>query len=153
VREQGRVDADRLLRLVDVGIRLQAVPSTHREGAIDIMVIVQGEADLLEVVDALGASGGLAGRLDGGQQQRDQHGDDRNHDQELDQGECTSSHGLNPPRKGLTTTGRFVTANRMPGVKAERNSGAMPRIAAAIAGESPAAEIRRLVIAIEKICA
>ena len=48
------------------------------------------EADLLEVVDALGAAGRLAGRLDGGQQQGDQDGDDRDDDQELDQGETPS---------------------------------------------------------------
>ena len=44
----------------------QSEPGGHRpEG---VVVVVDGQADLLEVVDALGASGGLAGRLDGGQQ-------------------------------------------------------------------------------------
>ena len=36
-------------------------------------VVVHRQADLLEVVDALGAAGGLAGRLHGREQQRDQH--------------------------------------------------------------------------------
>ena len=58
------------------------------------VVVVQGDADLLQVVRALDAPGGLAGRLDGGQQQGDQHGDDRDHDQQLDQCEgSTMMHG------------------------------------------------------------
>jgi hypothetical protein len=40
-----------------------------------------------EVVDALGATRGLAGSLDRGQKQGDQDGNDRDDDQELDQGE------------------------------------------------------------------
>ena len=48
---------------------------------------MQGEADLLEVVDALRPAGGLAGRLHGGQQQGDEDRNDGDHDQELDQGE------------------------------------------------------------------
>ena len=51
------------------------------------MVVVHGQADLLEVVDALGTPGGLAGRLHGGQQQRDQDGDDGDHHQQFDQRE------------------------------------------------------------------
>ena len=53
------------------------------------------QAELLEVVDALGAAGRLAGRLDGRQQQRDQDGDDGDDDEQLDQGETpsASSHG------------------------------------------------------------
>jgi len=48
---------------------------------------VQGQSDLLEVVDALGATRGLAGSLDRGQKQGDQDGNDRDDDKELDQGE------------------------------------------------------------------
>ena len=49
---------------------------------------MQGEADLLQIIDALRPTGGLAGGLDGGQQQGDQDRDDRDHDQQLDQGEA-----------------------------------------------------------------
>ncbi len=58
-----------------------------REGAVGTLVVVQGQADLLQVVDALRAAGRLRGRLDGGEQQGDQDGDDRDHHQQLDQGE------------------------------------------------------------------
>ncbi len=50
-------------------------------------VIVHGQADLLQVVRALGTPGGFPGRLDGGQEQRDQDRDDGDHDEQLDQGE------------------------------------------------------------------
>ncbi len=51
------------------------------------LVVGDGQAELLEVVGALGAAGGLAGALHGRQQQGDQHGDDRDDDQKLDQSE------------------------------------------------------------------
>src|SRR5205823_1066423 len=55
---------------------------------------VQGEANLLEVVLALNASGGLAHFLHGGHQQADQDGDDGNHDEQLDQRKGgTPAHG------------------------------------------------------------
>src|SRR5262245_41359545 len=65
---------------------------------------MSGEADLLEVVDALGASGCLADLLDRGEEQADQDGDDRDHHQQLDQGEAapmqrrrrTGAHGSIP---------------------------------------------------------
>ena len=52
-----------------------------------LVVVVDRQAELLQVVDALGPPGGLAGRLDGGQQQGDQDGDDRDDHQQLDQRE------------------------------------------------------------------
>jgi len=57
---------------------------------------VQGQADLLEVVDALRPPGRLACGLDRRQQQRDQDGDDGDDHQQLDQGEAgalTPAHG------------------------------------------------------------
>jgi hypothetical protein len=48
---------------------------------------MQGEADLLQVVAALHAVGRLAHLLDRRQQQADEDGDDRYHDQQLDQRE------------------------------------------------------------------
>src|SRR5262249_23699582 len=77
---------------------------------------------LLEVVLALRAVGGLAHPLDGGQEQADEHGDDRYHHQQLDQreaaarrtgrvscrvlrqlpgGTVTGGHVPNPPPAGM----------------------------------------------------
>jgi hypothetical protein len=76
----------------ELGIRAPAVAQS-RDVRIDTSrrqdvggrdVVVQGESDMLEVVDALGATRGLAGSLDRGQKQGDQDGNDRDHDQELD---------------------------------------------------------------------
>jgi len=49
---------------------------------------VGGQRDLLEVVGALDAGGGLAHLLDGGQQEADEDGDDGDHHQQLDQREA-----------------------------------------------------------------
>ena len=52
-----------------------------------VVVVVDGQADLLQVVRALGPGGGLPDLLDGGQEQADQDGDDGDHHQQLDQRE------------------------------------------------------------------
>src|SRR5262249_10869040 len=57
------------------------------------VVVVRGQGDLLEVVQALGACGGRADLLDGGEQQADEDGDDRDHHQQLNQGEAAPSPG------------------------------------------------------------
>jgi hypothetical protein len=55
---------------------------------------VQRQADLVQVVLALEACGGLADLLDGGQEHADQDRDDRDDHQQLDQGEGTAvTHG------------------------------------------------------------
>ena len=56
------------------GLRRAVARQDHdrREGVVRGQVVVQGQADLLQVVRALGPPGGLAGRLDGGQEQADQ---------------------------------------------------------------------------------
>jgi hypothetical protein len=51
---------------------------------------VHRPADLLQVVDALHPPRRLARRLNGGQEERDQDRDDRDHDQQLD--ECEPSY-------------------------------------------------------------
>ena len=57
---------------------------------VRVVVVVDGQADLLEVVRALHPVGGLADLLDRGQQQADQDGDDGDHHQQLDQREADS---------------------------------------------------------------
>ena len=54
------------------------------------MVTVQGDSDLLEIVDALHPPRGFTSRLDRREKQRDQHGDDRDHDRKLDQGNAAT---------------------------------------------------------------
>ena len=51
-------------------------------------VVLQRQADLHEVVLALHPAGRFAGLLHRREQQGDQNGDDRNHDQQLNQGEA-----------------------------------------------------------------
>src|SRR5262249_29264007 len=62
-----------------------------REHRMGRLIVVDGQAELFEVVDALGAPGRLARRLDGREQQGDQYRNNCDDDQELDQGETTSS--------------------------------------------------------------
>jgi len=50
------------------------------------MVVVQSNAKLFEVVPALYPPGRFTSRLNRGQKQSDQDGDDRDHDQQLDKG-------------------------------------------------------------------
>jgi hypothetical protein len=45
------------------------------------------QSELAKIVGTAGASGRLPGRLNRGQEQADQHGDDRDHDEQLDEGE------------------------------------------------------------------
>ena len=59
-----------------------------RKRADSVLVVEQREADLLQVVDALGSASRLASRLHRGQEQGDQDRDDGDHDQQLDEREC-----------------------------------------------------------------
>ena len=54
------------------------------------------ESELLEVVFALRASSGLAGALHRGQQEPDERGDDRNHHEQLDEGEAAARSQSRP---------------------------------------------------------
>jgi hypothetical protein len=57
------------------------------EGVLLFVVGTEGDADLLEVVCALGAAGGLARGLNGGEEEADQDSDDGDDDEQLDEGE------------------------------------------------------------------
>ena len=85
------------------GLRV-AVEGALRQVAVGALEVEDAQADLLEVVDALGAAGGLAGRLHRRQQQADQHGDDRDHHQQLDQGEARTTM----PGPGVKTHGMIA---------------------------------------------
>jgi hypothetical protein len=56
------------------------------------MVIVQSDADLLEMIAALHAAGGFAGRLDGGEKQRHENPDDGNDHQKFHECKSVSFH-------------------------------------------------------------
>src|SRR5262249_60104243 len=64
---------------VKVGVAVGVACDPRRQPLVYVVVAVQAEADLLEVVLAAGAGGGLAHLLDGGQEQADQHRDDGDH--------------------------------------------------------------------------
>ncbi len=53
--------------------------------------VMEGEALLPEIVLTLHPAGALAGALDGGQEESDQRGDDRDHHQEFDEGKTMGS--------------------------------------------------------------
>ena len=80
-------------------------PVVHqgREGAQLGHVVVHGQAQLLEIVLALGPPGRLAGRLHGRQQKCDENGDDGDDDQQLDQCEASRARMRCP----LLTMTRF----------------------------------------------
>jgi hypothetical protein len=94
-------------------------------------VIVNRDANLLEVVAALQTCGGLADLLDGGEQQADQDRDDRDDDQQLDQRETTLDTGqelehVAPPAttrsmRGIQMTHRMRTSHA-PGEKTRSQS-------------------------------
>ena len=104
----------------------RAPASTHTGGvsggedALDAMVVVQRQSDLLQVVGTLGPSRCLPGPLDGRQQKRDQQGDDRDDDQQLDQGEAAGmmasknfAHGISPARSSRATERLNGRGNRL----------------------------------------
>src|SRR5262245_40463996 len=73
-----------------------------------VAVLVDGQRHLVEVILALRPLGGLANLLDGGEEQADQDGDDRNDDKQLDQREptppafCEDSWHVGAPRMRKT---------------------------------------------------
>src|SRR5262245_57611204 len=68
-----------------------SLPAAGREETQRVVVVVERQADLLEVVLALRPRGRLAHLLDGGQEQADEDGNDGEDDQQLDQRERATS--------------------------------------------------------------
>ena len=58
------------------------------KAAVDVVVIMHGEAKLLQVVGALHAVGGFPDLLHRRQQQTDQNGNDGDHDEQLNEREA-----------------------------------------------------------------
>src|SRR5262249_9219164 len=79
-----------LLRDGQLGVRLREPAEGWGQAAGVVVVIVQSQADLLEVVGRLHASGGLTDLLDCWQQQSNEDGNDGNYDQQLDEREGTT---------------------------------------------------------------
>jgi hypothetical protein len=72
------------------------------------VVVVQSDADLLQIIGALDSPGGFSGRLDRRQQQGNQHGDNGDDDEQFDQGEgSTMMHSDGLP--GEETSVRSAT--------------------------------------------
>ncbi len=71
------------------------------KGLVDVVVVVAGEHELLDVVRALRASCRFSGGLNGRQQQGDQDADDGDHDQQLHEGEAGSASWYKRTRNHL----------------------------------------------------
>jgi hypothetical protein len=59
--------------------------------AVNIGVVVQGERDLAKIILALSATSGFPRLLHGGQQQRNQNRDNRDHHQQFNDREATTA--------------------------------------------------------------
>src|SRR5687768_4988382 len=78
-----------------VGIRgqVRSVVASCRKRIERVVIVVKGNAKLLEVVAALHPPRSFARRLNGGQEQRHKNANDCNDNEQLDEGE-TPSRGL-----------------------------------------------------------
>ena len=75
-------------------IAVARTTSPFSEHPKHFMVVVHRQANLFEIVFALGATSRFAGLLHSWEQQCNQHRNDRNHDQQFNQGKCASTqHG------------------------------------------------------------
>src|SRR5262245_2865128 len=72
-----------------------------REFSEGVVVAVEGQGNLLQVVRGLHPGGGQTDLLDGGEEQADQHRDDRDDYQQLDQREALAetTHDAPPPKQ------------------------------------------------------
>ena len=82
--------------IVEVVRRTAEVMAGLRRGeaADRVVVVMQGDAELLEVVGALDPAGGLAGLLHRRQQQGDEDADDGDHHQQFDECEAATERSM-----------------------------------------------------------
>ncbi len=96
--ERQQVRKAACLGVADVGARGD---QSRREATVGVFIGVQRQAQLLEIVGAACTARRFANLLDGGHQQRDEHGDDGQDRKKLDQrkGRWRPSHRVNSPRR------------------------------------------------------
>src|SRR5262249_26137401 len=96
-------------RLPGSGVGGGVYPATAAVGEIAqrVVMVVEGNAELLQVVGATDAARGLADLLNGRHQQPDQDGNDGYHHQKLNQGKARS---LRLPQ-GLPRPGHSISSN------------------------------------------
>src|SRR5207253_2777395 len=87
-------------------------PTSARESLVGVVVAVTGQADLLEVVQALVAVGRLADLLHRRDEQANEDGDNGDHHQQLDQREAGSASlsGKGSAGGRGSVTGHLVTS-------------------------------------------
>jgi hypothetical protein len=83
VRQHAGQAAPAPLVLLIVPVPAALILRVVGEAAFDVVEVVCGQADLPQVVGALHSPGSFAGRLHRGEQQGDQHADDRNDHQQF----------------------------------------------------------------------
>src|SRR4051812_19525916 len=88
------------------------------------MIILQSEADLLQMIAALHSSSGFAGRLNRRQQQRDEHADDGNHHQQLDESKTALPH-VRLLEKQIDKNGRQSPADKSRSARRELARGVL----------------------------
>ena len=87
--------------------------ATHRrERLIGVVVIVQGQAPLLEVVGALAAAGGFAGGLHGRQEQGDQNANNGDDDEQFHESERALTNGCRVHERPLARKEEKIDAHR-----------------------------------------
>lgn len=72
-----------------------------RKTTVSRSVVVQGHADLVEIVSARNAARGFAGLLNGRQEKRDEHSQNAGYDQQFDNCECDASRAHSMRRELL----------------------------------------------------
>ena len=77
----------------DAGLGTGSLNVGRREAEIGVRIVMEGQANLLEVVETLQPPRGFASRLHGRQQQRNQDPDDRHDHQKFDHRESAASTG------------------------------------------------------------
>ncbi|HSQ60250.1 MAG TPA: hypothetical protein VLT84_07435, partial [Acidobacteriota bacterium] len=83
-----------------VAIIHRPLPSAVRQREKRIVIILQPQANLLEVVAALHSPSGFACTSPRRQEDRDQDGDDNDHNDQLNQRKCFSRHESRSDRRG-----------------------------------------------------
>jgi hypothetical protein len=90
---------------------LRADSGPQREHPEDVVIVVHGNAELLQVVAALRPAGRFAGGLDGGKQQGDEDRDNRDYHQQLNQRKTSPSRSHKQPFLAKEMTNQSEMSN------------------------------------------